>query len=153
MSDLGPWLGPPQFPGLHSRLRAEQEARSCSRGQAAVRPPLESHPLISLAAEGSHFLHPRMPAPEGTAEVMEPNLIGWMGPVESWEEQMPVKGTQVAGRRGATWDQRGGPSAHPGLPPLLSVAPASSGSAGSRQGGPAPSDLSAVGGPFPVRAE
>lgn len=73
---------PPQFPGLHCRLRAEQEARSCSRGQAAGRPPLESHPLISLAAEGSHFLRPRMPDLEGTSEVTEPNPIGQMGPVE-----------------------------------------------------------------------
>lgn len=46
-------------------------------------PPLGSHPLISLAAKGSHFLHPRMPAPEGTAEVMEPKLIGQMGLLET----------------------------------------------------------------------
>lgn len=53
----------------------------------------------------------------------------------------------------ARQDQRPGSSAHPGQPPLSSAPPASSRSAGSKQGGPALSDLSAVGGPFPVKAE
>lgn len=47
-----PWLRPPQFPELHSRLRAEPEVQSCSRGQAAARPPLGSYSLISMAAQG-----------------------------------------------------------------------------------------------------
>lgn len=80
---LGRW--PPQFPGLHCRLLAEQEARSCSGGQAAGRPPLVE-PSFDLAgppaAKGSRFLRPRMPAPEETSEVMESNPVGQMGPME-----------------------------------------------------------------------
>ena len=102
-SMLGQW--PPQFPGLHCRLHAEQEARSCSGGQAAGRPPLVE-PSFDLpgppAAKGSHFLRPRMPAPEETSEVTESNPVGQMGPREPWEVQELVKVT------------RGNHSAHPG---------------------------------------
>lgn len=58
--------------------RAEQQAlcragsQELLRGQAAVRPPLGKHSLISLAAEGSRFLHQRMSALERTLELVDP---------------------------------------------------------------------------------
>lgn len=69
----------PLFPELYRRLRAEQEAQSYSRGQAAARPPLGSYPLIFLAAQGSHFLHLRMPAPEGPQRSQSPTPLGRWG--------------------------------------------------------------------------
>lgn len=75
----------PLFPELHRRLRAEQEAQSCSRGQAAASPLLGSYPLIFLAAQGSHFLHPRMPAPEGPQRSQSPT------PLDKWGQWSPER--------------------------------------------------------------
>lgn len=53
------------------------------RGQAAVRPPLGRHPLISPTARGSGFLHPRMPSPGEIAEVTESDPTEQTGLQES----------------------------------------------------------------------
>lgn len=103
-------------------------------------------PFDRPSRQGSHFLHRARPARDLRGHGAQPR---W---THAASGALRGAGPRQVTRPVGHWGQRGGHSAHPGPPPL-SGSLASSGSAGSRQGGPAPSDLSAVGGPFPVRAE
>lgn len=95
---LGRW--PPQFPGLHCRLLAEQEARSCSGGQAAGRPPLVE-PSFDLAG-GPASCVPECLLRKRPQRSWSPTLLDRWGPWSPEEVQELVKVT------------RGNHSAHPG---------------------------------------
>lgn len=108
-----------QAPCRAGSLELLQRAGSCEASSEKI-------PLISLAAEGSHFLHPRMPAPGG--------------PQRSWSPTPLDRGTNKArrgtgpaqGHTGRWWASRGHcPSSNAGpeppTPPRSSYFPPLSG--------------------------
>lgn len=91
-------------------------------------------------SSGSHFLHPRMPAPEGPQRSQSPTPLdrwGQWGPERHRVWSRSDREWGVGGGGGASEDQCPGSNACPGPPPLLNAPPVSPPSVGSQQGGSA----------------